>query len=847
MKQYNYILLVFFLFFSSFDGFGQRTSRGIKKENFTFKMNEKTFNGSFTYSFEPFSKLNEEKVLNPGNYYFNIADMKKPRIFLLKIDKLKWDNSIPNEIKKELSLVIPQNWITEDNQKVLSPKKRSFCFSSNQHMLEYHYVKDGKGKSKISFGVKLPEQNCEAVVIKSGAFEFNYTIDSQKKYIEIPLETGNTPSETPTQPTTTTVVEPTEPEEIKWENCKDLNFPIECLNNYLAKHPEGKYVADAKSRVDSYLWEEALEKNTKASYETYLRVAPIKEHAANARQKINKLTEKAKEPVVEVKKDPIKEAWDAARKKHSASAYTNFLAAYPDSKYSDAASKYSNEIQVLLSDDGNQQDVYRLILKNVFRPKVDSISPATGVEVDYSKFNKKNGFEFVVTILDGLPHTIYFSDKTKPKEFSKKAFSIDNLLKANMESKGDSLLFTFSKGTPPYSIFFKKGNEGILSQSDIKSKQVVILKKDIKAELIDSDTLSIEAWDSRGIVGFDLKTIFIEKEKFPWQYGAGALGGLLLLYLLRSVYKNNQKKKLVALNEKRKKEQGIQSKKEVVPPPTPKTKEDENVVEVVDFSDDIPDAEIVETAESQEVITPSNSMDNLDDKSSGLKIKKVRKAHTPTESIDSTTEEMAMALDKNNYYFLPQSQHWEDTVITEIGFSKKSIHHLDKFLREQNAQSTNEAGELMEEVDGSIPEIGGLLMGKSKHFKNQNSYIVTIEEFIPINPEFNNVYKLEFSTQSLAKELGDAQDQYPELTLVGWFHTHPGHGLFLSKPDLTIHEGFFREPYQFAMEIDSRTVNFDTGFFTRRKDGQVNNREHKKLHSTWFAWTEIEKFMRQKS
>ena len=70
---------------------------------------------------------------------------------------------------------------------------------------------------------------------------------------------------------------------------------------------------------------------------------------------------------------------------------------------------------------------------------------------------------------------------------------------------------------------------------------------------------------------------------------------------------------------------------------------------------------------------------------------------------------------------------------------------------------------------------------------------------------------------------------------------------FLSKPDLTIHEGFFQEPYQFAMEIDSLTENLDTAFFTRDKNGNINNQDRLLPGVQWFSWTDIEKFTRRKN
>ena len=114
---------------------------------------------------------------------------------------------------------------------------------------------------------------------------------------------------------------------------------------------------------------------------------------------------------------------------------------------------------------------------------------------------------------------------------------------------------------------------------------------------------------------------------------------------------------------------------------------------------------------------------------------------------------------------------WKDSKVVKIGFSKHGIQNLDQFLRSKNV-------DYAEETEGTITEIGGFLMGNYFNIKGINGYYVTVEEFIPVSAKFNNIFQLEFSTNSLVKELGDSQDKFPELSLVGWFHTHPGHGLF---------------------------------------------------------------------
>lgn len=188
---------------------------------------------------------------------------------------------------------------------------------------------------------------------------------------------------------------------------------------------------------------------------------------------------------------------------------------------------------------------------------------------------------------------------------------------------------------------------------------------------------------------------------------------------------------------------------------------------------------------------------------------------------------------KDSIRFDP-SRLWEETSISSISFTVKSGRDLDACLKQQEPGPSPDQ-------QWRLPEIGGILMGRAFYAESVKTYRVLVEEFVPIEPEYHNNYQLEFSAHSLAKDLGKIQDDFSALLVVGWFHTHPGHGLFLSNQDLRIHDSFFREQYQFAMEIDSLSERLDTGFFTRRFNGQVNNRRNLTKDAVWFSWTEIMK------
>src|SRR5215467_1494472 len=47
--------------------------------------------------------------------------------------------------------------------------------------------------------------------------------------------------------------------------------------------------------------------------------------------------------------------------------------------------------------------------------------------------------------------------------------------------------------------------------------------------------------------------------------------------------------------------------------------------------------------------------------------------------------------------------------------------------------------------------------------------------------------------------------EYPDDKIVGWYHTHPGFGVFLSDHDTFIHKNFFSSPQQVAWVYDPHT------------------------------------------
>ena len=67
------------------------------------------------------------------------------------------------------------------------------------------------------------------------------------------------------------------------------------------------------------------------------------------------------------------------------------------------------------------------------------------------------------------------------------------------------------------------------------------------------------------------------------------------------------------------------------------------------------------------------------------------------------------------------------------------------------------------------------------------------------------------------RSLASATNFIPDLDIVGWYHTHPDFGIFLSSHDLFIHRNFFDQPLQVAYVVDP--IRQTRGFFRWRDGG----------------------------
>jgi proteasome lid subunit RPN8/RPN11 len=117
-------------------------------------------------------------------------------------------------------------------------------------------------------------------------------------------------------------------------------------------------------------------------------------------------------------------------------------------------------------------------------------------------------------------------------------------------------------------------------------------------------------------------------------------------------------------------------------------------------------------------------------------------------------------------------------------------------------------------------EVGGILVGVWSLDTAQHREFIVIETALPARFTRQGSVYLTFTQDSLVDLHAEMDDHYPGKHIVGWYHTHPGMGVFLSSYDAWLHLHFFPEPWQVALVIDP--VSATGGFFIRQADGSLD-------------------------
>lgn len=110
-------------------------------------------------------------------------------------------------------------------------------------------------------------------------------------------------------------------------------------------------------------------------------------------------------------------------------------------------------------------------------------------------------------------------------------------------------------------------------------------------------------------------------------------------------------------------------------------------------------------------------------------------------------------------------------------------------------------------------EVGGMLFGQI------TSDEVAIVGFVPARNASVDQISLTFTHDVWDDILAEGNNRFPGSQIVGWYHTHPSFGLFLSEYDSFIQRNFFSSPKQLALVIDP--ISGHLGWFANGPDETI--------------------------
>ena len=109
-------------------------------------------------------------------------------------------------------------------------------------------------------------------------------------------------------------------------------------------------------------------------------------------------------------------------------------------------------------------------------------------------------------------------------------------------------------------------------------------------------------------------------------------------------------------------------------------------------------------------------------------------------------------------------------------------------------------------------EVGGFLVGTIEG--KSTNILAALPSLKAVSTQVN----LTITHEAWSDALSDVEENYPGMKIVGWYHSHPGFGLFLSEYDSFIQENFFVDPNHVALVVDP--LEGSLGWFVVR-DGKT--------------------------
>ena len=121
-------------------------------------------------------------------------------------------------------------------------------------------------------------------------------------------------------------------------------------------------------------------------------------------------------------------------------------------------------------------------------------------------------------------------------------------------------------------------------------------------------------------------------------------------------------------------------------------------------------------------------------------------------------------------------------------------------------------------------EVGGWMAGKYCRDSLHGTSFIVIDAILPAVYTQQGAAHLTFTGDTQIALHNHLDRHFPDKVFLGWYHTHPRMGIFLSQWDAWLHQNFFPELWQVALVIEPHSSV--GGFFIRQEDGSLDQQAY---------------------
>ena len=114
-------------------------------------------------------------------------------------------------------------------------------------------------------------------------------------------------------------------------------------------------------------------------------------------------------------------------------------------------------------------------------------------------------------------------------------------------------------------------------------------------------------------------------------------------------------------------------------------------------------------------------------------------------------------------------------------------------------------------------EVCGLLLGTFVSWSDRD--YVEVTRALAGTTTDAGASHVKFTASTWSSMLEVKEREHSSLTIVGWYHSHPHLGVFMSSDDLEIQRAFFPEPWQLGLVIDPHLSGF--GLFVNAQNDVI--------------------------